>query len=740
MKKRSIIVCFILLISFQCAFAFSDRDSLQNTSLRDSNLSVRKITGVRQRFQVKSKYNYVDYIQNQNSAGQVGNFWIDGWAKANTLMSTGAGSETSPTILLSGEGGASQTGFYISGINQLGITTGGVKRVEIGQNGLATLDVNGTGRFNSDITVNGTAFLHLKATAGQYYPGVYFYQNGSNSITSAIHGYNSALYFSTNGVANSMIFNNTGNLLIGTTTDDGYKLDVNGDMRGFGNLILQNKSLGLNKISFSYGTTEYGYLSTNTNIGLVSIGSDQYNTRIIAGGNPAITALANGKVGIGTSNAVANLDVAGSIGNTGGYFYYLQGTSSANSPTYSFWGNTTNGWYHPENDVQAWSTGGVERVRLSANGNFLIGSAIDAEYKLDVNGNSRFVGPFTLSQPSFNTLQLEPKTDGTTYAHLIGDLRFVNSTATSVLGRIKSDGRWIVGSDVLDDGLTKLQVMGAGKFTGSEQRMLTLSSTYGNNSTALTIDKGLFGEWDINAGYKMMLRSNTSTDFYADGNLLGSIGNGPATLFVNGTTKIQTVENSSTDPDKVLVYSSDGILRYMTKAQLGIGSSSSSSSSWSLAGNTSTSANDFIGTASGNNQPIVFKANGLEAMRITADGKIGIGTTEVNDGNYKLYVGLGIRTRKLKVDQASWADYVFDFNYKLPTLKEVEAYINQNKHLPDVPSQKEVQQNGLDVGDNQAVLLKKIEELTLYLIDINKKVDKLSEENEMLKKKLSAGN
>jgi hypothetical protein len=69
-------------------------------------------------------------------------------------------------------------------------------------------------------------------------------------------------------------------------------------------------------------------------------------------------------------------------------------------------------------------------------------------------------------------------------------------------------------------------------------------------------------------------------------------------------------------------------------------------------------------------------------------------------------------------------------------LSALEKYLEENKHLPDVPSAKEVEENGLDLGDNQSVLLKKIEELTLYVIDINKKVEKLSEENAALKKKL----
>jgi len=99
---------------------------------------------------------------------------------------------------------------------------------------------------------------------------------------------------------------------------------------------------------------------------------------------------------------------------------------------------------------------------------------------------------------------------------------------------------------------------------------------------------------------------------------------------------------------------------------------------------------------------------------------IGIGTTNVNDASYKLYVEAGIKTRKVKVDVANWPDYVFADKYKLPTLQDVEKYISEHKHLPDIPSAREVEETGLNLGDNQAMLLKKIEELTLYLIEQNK--------------------
>jgi len=157
---------------------------------------------------------------------------------------------------------------------------------------------------------------------------------------------------------------------------------------------------------------------------------------------------------------------------------------------------------------------------------------------------------------------------------------------------------------------------------------------------------------------------------------------------------------------------------------------------WTLNGNAGTNpATNFIGTTDA--QSLAFKTNNSERILISSDGNVGIGTSAITGGDYKLYVKNGIRTEKVKVDLATnWPDYVFHQQYKLPSLKEIEEFIRKNQHLPDVPSAKEVEENGLDLGDNQAILLKKIEELTLYLIEMNKKVDKLAEENEILKKKL----
>jgi hypothetical protein len=125
-------------------------------------------------------------------------------------------------------------------------------------------------------------------------------------------------------------------------------------------------------------------------------------------------------------------------------------------------------------------------------------------------------------------------------------------------------------------------------------------------------------------------------------------------------------------------------------------------------------------------------------MIVYNTGQVGIGTPydiSFLDKSYKLNVNGNLRARSVRVDQATWYDHVFNANYRLRSLNEVEQYIQQYHHLPEVPSASEVRKDGLDVGDNQATLLKKIEELTLYAIEQNKKIQQLEQRLSDIEKK-----
>lgn len=115
------------------------------------------------------------------------------------------------------------------------------------------------------------------------------------------------------------------------------------------------------------------------------------------------------------------------------------------------------------------------------------------------------------------------------------------------------------------------------------------------------------------------------------------------------------------------------------------------------------------------------------------NGKVGIGT--VFTGPHKLAVEGSIGARRVKVQTDGWSDFVFNNDYKLKTLDEVEDYVAENSHLPGIPSEAEVIKNGIYLGEMDAKLLQKIEELTLYLIEQNKQIQALKKEVSVLKNK-----
>lgn len=137
---------------------------------------------------------------------------------------------------------------------------------------------------------------------------------------------------------------------------------------------------------------------------------------------------------------------------------------------------------------------------------------------------------------------------------------------------------------------------------------------------------------------------------------------------------------------------------------------------------------------------------GNYSLFLKDDGRIGMGVTDDNSDSrycvnafpagYRLYVNGGILTTKVKVANycsASWADYVFAADYKLKPLSEVETFIQQNSHLPNVPSAMQLEEEGLDLAEMAAIQMEKIEELTLYLIEMKKEIEILKADNAALK-------
>ena len=168
---------------------------------------------------------------------------------------------------------------------------------------------------------------------------------------------------------------------------------------------------------------------------------------------------------------------------------------------------------------------------------------------------------------------------------------------------------------------------------------------------------------------------------------------------------------------------------------------------WSMANSTASNKGvAYIGVVTGTNSTsanpsssIMFatrnasQANWSPQMVLSDNGFLGIGT--LNPKN-TLDVKGTIHSQEVKVDMLDWSDFVFKKEYKLPTLEEVENHIIQKGHLENIPSEEEVVKNGINLGEMNAKLLQKIEELTLYLIQQNKQIEKQNKEMEELRENL----
>jgi hypothetical protein len=115
---------------------------------------------------------------------------------------------------------------------------------------------------------------------------------------------------------------------------------------------------------------------------------------------------------------------------------------------------------------------------------------------------------------------------------------------------------------------------------------------------------------------------------------------------------------------------------------------------------------------------------------VSIEANLGIGTTDTR--GHKLAVNGSIRAKEIKVEASPWPDYVFKPTYQLPSLQEIEQFIKINNHLPEIPSASEVEKEGINLGEMNSKLLKKIEELTLYLIEQKKEIQQLKRQVESI--------
>lgn len=238
------------------------------------------------------------------------------------------------------------------------------------------------------------------------------------------------------------------------------------------------------------------------------------------------------------------------------------------------------------------------------------------------------------------------------------------------------------------------------------------------------------GDLVLNTGGTLFLDGNYS---YGTGNYIRPIGGSNTQgFFTSGQERIRIAANgfiglgNNAPQAKVHISNGDLLLQNTTSGYPSLylkdvsGSNSLRIDYNSIIG---AGSNMYIRSGSGTN---LF-------LNDTGGGKVGIGTISPDQ---KLTVKGKIHAEEVIIDLAVPApDYVFEKTYDLKPLDEVKKYINENKHLPEVPSAKEMEKDGVKVGEMEMILLKKIEELTLYMIESREELQKLKAENDLLRLK-----
>jgi hypothetical protein len=512
----------------------------------------------------------------------------------------------------------------------------------------------------------------------------------------------------------------TGNVALGFYTPRHL---VSGDYNTFvgtdtgANLSIGSYNLFLGRVSLSDAPSEPALAGNNTNSTIILADGRGYQKLFIS---------PNGNVGIGLGNNVIptnRMDISGGVAIGKDYTSkgYPLASLGAVAPTNGLLvqGNVGIGNTVPKNKVEiTQGTDGNSGLRFTNLTSNYTPAATQGNNKcLSVNAQGDVVLQNLPSVTYSNTLNSTGNTLTSTVNNVVASAPIVNSVTNTLTA---SNQLITTVNGVASQPLTLPASTGnsAPQVLTQTENTITLSDGGGSFNLPTFVDTDTDAQnlalngniLSISNGNSVVLPQETPQSLTLTGNTL-SISNGNTVTLPSTTTSIVAGNNTT------ITGNGSAATPYVINAV--------DKSIYSVNG-TITASNTINGNrvVNMNGSNIWFKSTTTDA-----NGKIYIGTNAsypTTTGNYRLFVEGGIMTEKVKVSlrsSANWADYVFEDNYKLMPLKEVATYVSNNKHLPGVDSAKDLAENGLDLATMQSKQMEKIEELTLYIIDQDKKIE-----------------
>jgi hypothetical protein len=434
---------------------------------------------------------------------------------------------------------------------------------------------------------------------------------------------------------------------------------------------------------------------------------------------------------------------------TGNHYEFKNGTlrgvnGTAQTPTYAFSSNNYNtGMYLPSTSTIAFSTNAAERLRITNAGNVGIGVTSPTE-KLEVAGFAKTTSGYKVG----SSVVINASRDYTG-----GSGTFSGNLTVTGTGNSSFTGNVGIGTSPTE----KLEVVGWAKTSNGYKvgasPVIDINRNYsGNNGTfvgALAVSgtstlNGNVGIGNSPNSNKLSVNGTVqATSFSGDGtgltNVRDNLGNHTATQNI----KLAGKWLSGDGDNEGIFISSDGKIGMGTSspgAQLELADFGNPGSKNLEIGNDvylsdidEANTLGIYGNQDNTIGAIILGSNGPKLLGFA--GNLGIGTTPSN--GYKLSVAGKIRCTEIMVEALPWSDYVFDKGYNLMPIKELELYILTNKHLPDIPDEKTVSEQGLSIGEMNAQLLRKVEELTLYIIEQQKVLENQQNEIEKIRAMIS---